>query len=164
MNINIIKFLFLGLLLIPLSAFGLDKSDITMVSYTQSWNDKWGVLVVKNNTSTNIEHIEFAINYSDLLGNVIKSEKFEMSISIAPNGTTIIRLPSFKTSRDGNKFKTTDEYGRCLFKVGFDLIEYNEYDVKTISKQDGDCIVIILFFIMIVCSVIVYSMSKYLKS
>lgn len=132
MKTNSIRYLLLGLLLVPLLAFGFEKSDITMESYTQSWKDRKCSLVVKNNTTTKIEHIVFVINYSDMTGNVIKSERFSRKIPIVPNGKTTIIIPVFEESKYRDKFKIQDEYGRTVVKVGFELIEYNNetYSVK----------------------------------
>lgn len=145
MKTNSIRYLLMGLLLVPLFAFGFEKSDIKMESYTQSWKDKKGSLVVKNNTTTKIEHIVFVINYSDTIGNVIKSERFSRGISIAPNGKTTIKIPVFEENKYRDQFKIQDEYGRTVVKVGFELIEYNN---ETYSAKLG-AVPIIGFWVVI---------------
>ena len=71
-------------LFMSISLFAASKSaetDISMVSYEQSWLDSEGTLALKNNTNENIHNIKFLIVYQDMSGKQLHYEEFSKKVS-----------------------------------------------------------------------------------
>ena len=110
------------------SAFAINKdleSDITMVSYEQSWLDSKGTLALKNNTSEEINNLVFVITYLDMSGNELDYEEFNKRINIDPGMTKKLDIPAYEHSRNYHYYKTKDDFGHPAFKIKFKLKDYN---------------------------------------
>ena len=112
-------------LLVTLSAFAVNKDDVTMVSYEQSWLDNEGTLALRNNTSEEIRNVVFQITYLDMSGNPLDYEEFSRRISIAPGMTKKLDIPAYEHDRYYHYYKTKDGYGNPAFKIRFELKDYN---------------------------------------
>ncbi len=124
------SFTLLCLLLVVLT-FANNKnfeSDVTMVSYEQSWLDSEGTLALKNNSGVDINNIAFRIQYLDMSGKQLDYADFVRDVNIAPGMTKKINIPSYERSRNYHYYKTKDGYGHPAFKIAFEVKDYNFED------------------------------------
>lgn len=114
-------------LYLSISAFasGNTNTDITMVSYEQSWLDNNGTLALKNNTGEEVKNISFLITYLDMSGKELDYKEFFKNITIAPGMTKKLDIPAYESDRHYHYYKTKDNYGHPSFKIKFKLKGYN---------------------------------------
>lgn len=114
-------------LYLSISAFasGNTNTDITMISYEQSWLDNNGTLALKNNTGEEVKNISFLITYLDMSGKELDYKEFFKNITIAPGMTKKLDIPAYESDRHYHYYKTKDNYGHPSFKIKFKLKGYN---------------------------------------
>lgn len=116
-------------LFMSISLFAASKSaetDISMVSYEQSWLDSEGTLALKNNTNKNIHNIKFLIVYQDMSGKQLHYEEFSKKVSIAPGMTRKINIKAYEHERNYHYYKSENlPGGSPAFKIEFKLLDYN---------------------------------------
>ena len=136
-------------LFISFSLFAASKSaetDISMVSYEQSWLDSEGTLALKNNTNENIHNIKFLIVYQDMSGKQLHYEEFSKKVSIAPGMTRKINIKAYEHERNYHYYKSQKGYGDSpAFKIEFKLLDYNtaspqkrEYPLDSDTEAETD--------------------------
>ena len=110
---------------------------ITMVSYEQSWLDSKGTLALRNNTTEEVQNIEFQIEYLDMSNNPLDYEDFFFEVDIAPGMTKRIDIPAYEHRRHYHYYKTKDDYGNPAFKIKYKLLGYNiEEEMLAESSDD----------------------------
>lgn len=135
-------------LFMSISLFAASKSaetDISMVSYEQSWLDSEGTLALKNNTNENIHNIKFLIVYQDMSGKQLHYEEFSKKVSIAPGMTRKINIKAYEHERNYHYYKSENlPGGSPAFKIEFKLLDYNtsspeirEYPLDSDTDTDG---------------------------
>ncbi len=114
-------------LCLSISAFssGNTNTDISMVSYEQSWLDNEGTLALKNNTDKEVKNISFLISYLDMSGNQLDYKEFFKNVTIAPGMTKKLDIPAYEHDRFYHYYKTKDGFGHPSFKIKFELKGYN---------------------------------------
>ena len=136
-------------LFISFSLFAASKSaetDISMVSYEQSWLDSEGTLALKNNTNENIHNIKFLIVYQDMSGKQLHYEEFSKKVSIAPGMTRKINIKAYEHERNYHYYKSENlPGGSPAFKIEFKLLDYNtaspqkrEYPLDSDTEAETD--------------------------
>ncbi len=110
---------------------------ITMVSYEQSWLDSKGTLALRNNTTEEVQNIEFQIEYLDMSNNSLDYEDFFFEVEIAPGMTKKIDIPAYEHRRNYHYYKTKDDYGHPAFKIEYKLLGYN-IEEETLTGSSGD--------------------------
>lgn len=136
-------------LFMSISLFAASKSaetDISMISYEQSWLDSEGTLALKNNTKENIQNIKFLIVYQDMSGKQLHYEEFSKKVSIAPGMTRKINIKAYEHNRDYHYYKSKKGYGDSpAFKIEFKLLDYNtaspeirEYPLDSETEADTE--------------------------
>ena len=136
-------------LFMSISLFAASKSeetDISMVSYEQSWLDSEGTLALKNNTKENIQNIKFLIVYQDMSGKQLHYEEFSKKVSIAPGMTRKINIKAYEHNLDYHYSKSTKGDGDSpAFKIEFKLLDYNtaspqkrEYPLDSDTEAETD--------------------------
>ena len=132
-----------------ISLFAASKSaetDISMVSYEQSWLDSEGTLALKNNTNENIHNIKFLIVYQDMSGKQLHYEEFSKKVSIAPGMTRKINIKAYEHERNYHYYKSENlPGGSTAFKIEFKLLDYNtaspqkrEYPLDSDTEAETD--------------------------
>ena len=132
-----------------ISLFAASKSaetDISMVSYEQSWLDSEGTLALKNNTNENIHNIKFLIVYQDMSGKQLHYEEFSKKVSIAPGMTRKINNKAYEHERNYHYYKSENlPGGSPAFKIEFKLLDYNtaspqkrEYPLDSDTEAETD--------------------------
>ncbi len=111
--------------LVPFQVFGFSGTDVTMVSYEQSWLDDEGTLSIKNNTNEEIRNIHFVISYLDMSDNQMDYEEFFEEIQIAPGMTKKLDIEAYEHDRDYHYYKSEGRSDGTAFKVNFELKGYN---------------------------------------
>ena len=135
-------------LFMSISLFAASKSaetDISMVSYEQSWLDSEGTLALKNNTNENIHNIKFLIVYQDMSGKQLHYEEFSKKVSIAPGMTRKINIKAYEHERNYHYYKSENlPGGSPAFKIEFKLLDYNtaspqkrEYPLDSDTETEG---------------------------
>ena len=114
-----------------------EKSDITMVSYEQSWLDNEGTISLKNNTDEVIHNVAFQIVYLDMSGNALDYKDYRRNVEIAPGMTKKIDIPAYERSRNYHYYKTKDDLGNPAFKIKFELKGYNISDMKETKESNS---------------------------
>ncbi len=112
-------------LLIPFSVFGFTDTDVTMVSYEQSWLDTEGTLSLKNNTNEEIHNIHFIISYLDMSDNQMDYKEFFEEVRIAPGMTKKLDIEPYEHDRDYQYYMTKGSPNHPEFKIKFELKGYN---------------------------------------
>ena len=136
-------------LFMSISLFAASKSaetDISMVSYEQSWLDSEGTLALKNNTNENIHNIKFLIVYQDMSGKQLHYEEFSKKVSIAPGMTRKINIKAYEYERNYPYYKSENlPGGSPAFKIEFKLLDYNtaspqkrEYPLDSDTEAETD--------------------------
>lgn len=136
-------------LFMSISLFAASKSaetDISMVSYEQSWLDSEGTLALKNNTNENIHNIKFLIVYQDMSGKQLHYEEFSKKVSIAPGMTCKINIKAYEHERNYHYYKSENlPGGSPAFKIEFKLLDYNtaspqkrEYPLDSDTEAETD--------------------------
>ena len=136
-------------LFMSISLFAASKSaetDISMVSYEQSWLDSEGTLALKNNTNENIHNIKFLIVYQDMSGKQLPYEEFSKKVSIAPGMTRKINIKAYEHERNYHYYKSENlPGGSPAFKIEFKLLDYNtaspqkrEYPLDSDTEAETD--------------------------
>lgn len=136
-------------LFMSISLFAASKSaetDISMVSYEQSWLDSKGTLALKNNTNENIHNIKFLIVYQDMSGKQLHYEEFSKKVSIAPGMTRKINIKAYEHERNYHYYKSENlPGGSPAFKIEFKLLDYNtaspqkrEYPLDSDTEAETD--------------------------
>lgn len=136
-------------LFMSISLFAASKSaetDISMVSYEQSWLDSEGTLALKNNTNENIYNIKFLIVYQDMSGKQLHYEEFSKKVSIAPGMTRKINIKAYEHERNYHYYKSENlPGGSPAFKIEFKLLDYNtaspqkrEYPLDSDTEAETD--------------------------
>ena len=136
-------------LFMSISLFASSKSaetDISMVSYEQSWLDSEGTLALKNNTNENIHNIKFLIVYQDMSGKQLHYEEFSKKVSIAPGMTRKINIKAYEHERNYHYYKSENlPGGSPAFKIEFKLLDYNtaspqkrEYPLDSDTEAETD--------------------------
>ena len=136
-------------LFMSISLFAASKSaetDISMVSYEQSWLDSEGTLALKNNTNENIHNIKFLIVYQDMSGKQLHYEEFSKKVSIAPGMTRKINIKAYEHERNYHYYKSENlPGGSPAFKIEFKLLYYNtaspqkrEYPLDSDTEAETD--------------------------
>ena len=136
-------------LFMSISLFAASKSaetDISMVSYEQSWLDSEGTLALKNNTNENIHNIKFLILYQDMSGKQLHYEEFSKKVSIAPGMTRKINIKAYEHERNYHYYKSENlPGGSPAFKIEFKLLDYNtaspqkrEYPLDSDTEAETD--------------------------
>lgn len=136
-------------LFMSISLFAASKSaetDISMVSYEQSWLDSEGTLALKNNTKENIHNIKFLIVYQDMSGKQLHYEEFSKKVSIAPGMTRKINIKAYEHERYYHYYKSENSPGGSpAFKIEFKLLDYNtdspeirEYPLDSETEADTE--------------------------
>lgn len=136
-------------LFMSISLFAASKSaetDISMVSYEQSWLDSEGTLALKNNTNENIHNIKFLIVYQDMSGKQLHYEEFSKKVSIAPGMTRKINIKAYEHERNYHYYKSENlPGGSPAFKIEFKLLDYNtaspqkrEYPLDNDTEAETD--------------------------
>ena len=136
-------------LFMSISLFAASKSaetDISMVSYEQSWLDSEGTLALKNNTNENIHNIKFLIVYQDISGKQLHYEEFSKKVSIAPGMTRKINIKAYEHERNYHYYKSENlPGGSPAFKIEFKLLDYNtaspqkrEYPLDSDTEAETD--------------------------
>ena len=136
-------------LFMSISLFAASKSaetDISMVSYEQSWLDSEGTLALKNNTNENIHNIKFLIVYQDMSGKQLHYEEFSKKVSIAPGMTRKINIKAYEHERYYHYYKSENSPGGSpAFKIEFKLLDYNtsspeirEYPLDSDTEAETD--------------------------
>ena len=136
-------------LFMSISLFAASKSaetDISMVSYEQSWLDSEGTLALKNNTKENIHNIKFLIVYQDMSGKQLHYEEFSKKVSIAPGMTRKINIKAYEHERNYHYYKSENlPGGSPAFKIEFKLLDYNtaspeirEYPLDSETETEAD--------------------------
>lgn len=136
-------------LFMSISLFAASKSaetDISMVSYEQSWLDSEGTLALKNNTNENIHNIKFLIVYQDMSGKQLHYEEFSKKVSIAPGMTRKINIKAYEHERNYHYYKSENlQGGSPAFKIEFKLLDYNtaspqkrEYPLDSDTEAETD--------------------------
>lgn len=121
--------------LFALTAFAIEQSDLTMVSYEQGWLDSRGTLALKNNTEETIKNVSFQITYFDMSGNALDYQEFFERVEIAPGMTRKFDIPAYEHSRNYHYYKSENMPGGSpAFKIQFTLKDFN---VKQ-EVQDND--------------------------
>lgn len=121
--------------LFALTAFAIEQSDLTMVSYEQGWLDSRGTLALKNNTEETIKNVSFQITYFDMSGNALDYQEFFERVEIAPGMTRKFDIPAYEHSRNYHYYKSENMPGGSpAFKIQFTLKDFN---VKQ-EAQDND--------------------------
>ena len=110
---------------------------ITMVSYEQSWLDSKGTLALRNNTTEEVQNIEFQIEYLDMSNNSLDYEDFLFEVDIAPGMTKKIDIPAYEHRRNYHYYKTKDDYGHPAFKIKYKLLGYN-IEEETLAGSSDD--------------------------
>ena len=110
---------------------------ITMVSYEQSWLDSKGTLALRNNTTEEVQNIEFQIEYLDMSNNSLDYEDFFFEVDIAPGMTKKIDIPAYEHRRNYHYYKTKDDYGHPAFKIKYKLLGYN-IEEETLAGSSDD--------------------------
>ena len=120
---------------IALTAFAIEQSALTMVSYEQGWLDSQGTLALKNNTEETIKNVSFQITYFDMSGNALDYQEFFERVEIAPGMTRKFDIPAYEHSRNYHYYKSENMPGGSpAFKIQFTLKDFN---VKQ-EVQDND--------------------------
>lgn len=120
-------------LLVPAFATNKDlEHDITMVSYEQSWLDRYGTIALKNNTNEEIRNVKFQITYLDMSNKELDYQVFEMKVVIAPGMTKKLDIPAYEHHRYYHYYKTKDEFGHPAFKIRYEL---KDYSIEEASKS-----------------------------
>ena len=122
---NLRKLLMLVLVAIPLSVFGINKNDITMVSYEQSWQDAMGTLALRNNSGVDIHNVTFVITYYDIKGNEMDYKEFTKDVEIAIGRTRKVDIPAYEKDRNYYYYKSEGINKQKAFNIAFDLKGYN---------------------------------------
>ena len=163
------KRVFITLLLtlfVLFSANAVNKNDIVMVSYEQSWFDYKGTLALKNNTSQDIHNVSYLITYLDMSGNELDYEEFVSRVSIAPSMTKKLDIPAYEHSRHYHYYKSENSpTGSPAFKIKFELKDYNfeedndneeesydeliDYDYPRNSQSNSDLWVIVIAIVAV---------------
>lgn len=137
-------------LLVAITAFAVEQSDITMVSYEQSWRDYHGTLALKNNTSEQIHNVKFLITYLDMSGNEVDYKEYIESVEIAPGMTRKLDIPAYEHDRQYNYYKSEGLYDNTSFNIKFSLKDFNvkeevlnsydesTYNYKSTYSKDDD--------------------------
>ena len=128
-------------LIFSLGAFAIEQSDLTMVSYEQSWLDSEGTIALKNNTDEEIRNVSFQITYLDMSGNALDYKDFNRTVTIAPGMTKKLDIPAYEHNRNYHYYKTNDKYGHPAFKINFKLTGYNNdlsSAINTYTDEDDD--------------------------
>ena len=136
-------------LFMSISLFAASKSaetDISMVSYEQSWLDSEGTLAFKNNTNENIHNIKFLIVYQDMSGKQLHYEEFSKKVSISPGMTRKINIKAYEHERNYHYYKSENlPGGSPAFKIEFKLLDYNtaspqkrEYPLDSDTEAETD--------------------------
>ena len=131
----------LTVLCFVLSAFAVEKNlkeDVTLVSFEQSWLDGKATLALKNNTKEEIRNVVFRIVYQDMSGTPLNYEEFRQEVTIAPGMTKQIDIPAYGHDRHLSYYKSEGAYGGTIFKVEFQLVDYNAEKGFTSSVFDVD--------------------------
>ena len=124
-------------LLIVFSAFAVNKDDITMVSYEQSWHDYRGTLALKNNTNEDIHNVVFQIIYMDMSGNQLDYKDFTKEVSIAPGMAKKVNIPAYESGRNYHYYKSESlPVGSPSFKIKFKLKDYNVAKSEKVTNDD----------------------------
>ena len=122
---NFRKLFMLVLVAIPLCVLGINKNDITMVSYEQSWQDSKGTLALKNNSGVVIHNVTFVITYYDINGNEMDYKEFTKDVEIAIGRTRKIDIPAYEEDRNYHYYRCEGINKQKAFKIAFDLKGYN---------------------------------------
>ena len=136
-------------LFMSISLFAASKSaetDISMVSYEQSWLDSEGTLALKNNTNENIHNVKFLIVYQDMSGKQLHYEELTKKVSIAPGMTRKINIKAYEHERNYHYYKSENlPGGSPAFKIEFKLLDYNtaspqkrEYPLDSDTEAETD--------------------------
>lgn len=126
-------------LFVLFSAIAVNKNDVVMVSYEQSWLDSEGTLALKNNTSQEIHNVSFLITYLDMSGNELDYEEFAKRVSIAPGMTRKLDIPAYEHSRNYHYYKSENmPSGSPAFKIKFELKDYNFVEEKSDEEDNYD--------------------------
>lgn len=113
------------------------QSDVSMVSYEQSWLDTYGTIALKNNTSENIHNISFILEYQDMAGNPMDYESFSYNIDIAPGMTKKLDIPAYEHNRLYHYYKTKDPFDHPTFKLRYELKDYNISDIQLTDSSEN---------------------------
>lgn len=111
-------------------------APVEMVSYEQGWNDSYGTIALKNNTSGDLHNVTFTLEYLDMNGRQLDYETFTRDIEIAPGKTKKLDIPAYEHARYYHYYKTKDDYGTPAFKLRFELNDYKIREPK-VSASDG---------------------------
>ena len=123
--------------LIALTAFAIEQSDLTMVSYEQSWRDNHGTLALKNNTSEQIHNVKFLITYLDMSGNEVDYKEFIENVEIAPGMTRKLDIPAYEHGRSYHYYKSEGLYDNTSFKIKFSLKDFNVVEEEVQDYDEG---------------------------
>lgn len=133
-------------------AAGNNGGDVVMVSYEQSYLDSEGTLALKNNTDVYISSIDFRIIYFDMSGRQLDYEDYSYLVDIAPGMTKKIDIPAYEHGRCYSYYKSEASFSDPhLFKVGFELINYDSGDESaSYGSDDGDFVDGVFWIAMLV--------------
>lgn len=106
----------------------IDKNDVTMVSYEQSWLDSDGALALKNNTDKTITSVSFRLCYFNMKGEQLDYKDFNKKVNIDPGMTRKVTVKAYEHGRDYNYYKSERCYNGTSFKLTFELIGYKTAD------------------------------------
>lgn len=113
------------------------NNAVSMVSYEQSWLDSKGTLALRNNTTEEVQNVEFQIEYLDMSNKPLDYEDFFFEVDIAPGMTKRIDIPAYEHRRHYHYYKTKDDYGNPAFKIKYKLLGYNiEEETQARSSED----------------------------
>ena len=132
---NLRNLLMSVLVAIPLCVFGINKNDITMVSYEQSWQDANGTLALKNNSGVDIHNVSFIITYYDINGNEMDYKEFTKDVEIAIGRTRKIDIPAYEKDRHYHYYKSEGINEQKAFKIAFDLKGYHTGKTENPEKS-----------------------------
>lgn len=119
------------------SAVAAKPAPVEMVSYEQGWNDSYGTIALKNNTSGDLHNVTFTLEYLDMNGRQLDYETFTRDIEIAPGKTKKLDIPAYEHARYYHYYKTKDDFGNPAFKLRFELNDYKIREPKVSGSNRG---------------------------
>ncbi len=133
------------------------ESDITMISYEQSWRDYNGTLALKNNTNEEIRNVIFTIIYTDMSDNELDYKEFSKNVSIAPGMTKKLDITAYEHDRSYHYYKSEGLYDNTSFKIKFQLKDYNVNSKEIQDSNPGTWAYsfIAIIFILIILSIVI---------
>lgn len=126
-------------LAITIFTFAQENTDaVSMVSYEQGWLDSEGTIALHNNTSKEIDKVEFQILYFDMNGKQLDYATFKSDKDIEPGMTKKIDIPAYEHDRNYSYYRSEAmSSSPHKFKIEFKLLNY-DFEEEEIYEDDDN--------------------------